>query len=180
MKMNFDELYEKYKNNTATAEERALVEEEIAKAKKLAAILDEQDAKRVIAPTENETVTKSVKSFLHRTKVRITVIVLAIAILVAGLALGGFFTTAAILAGNNSVCNRDEAVELAKKAVTEFVGTSSDLELRVTEVDRDLVLHRGISKAHYEYEIEIRIYKNGTTREFDVEVNGLNGKTYID
>ena len=40
--MNFEELYEKYINGTATEEERAYVEAEIQKARRLTQLIDER------------------------------------------------------------------------------------------------------------------------------------------
>ncbi|MBQ7364488.1 MAG: hypothetical protein IJW46_02695 [Clostridia bacterium] len=165
--MNFEELYEKYINKTATEEEVKYVEEEIAKAKKLSLILEEADTKRAIAPAEKETVRRSVAAFLKKTKLRIAAIVLAAVVLLGALSVGGFFAAAAIKASANSVYDRDEAVALCQKWMTEAYENIHAGELRVSEVERDLALLHGFSRAYYEYDIEIE-YK-GTEYEFWVD-----------
>lgn len=165
--MKFEELYEKYLNKTATAEEVAYVEDEIAKAKKLAAILDEKDAARVIAPSEDKTVKHSVRRFLKKTALRIMAIVLAAVVLVSALGIGGFFAIASMKATSNSICDKSEAVELCKKWLSDaYEGVKAD-SLVVREVDRELALHRGFAKAYYEYDIEIS--HNGAQYEFWVD-----------
>ena len=165
--MNFEELYEKYLNKTATEEEAAYVEAEIAKAKKLAAIIDEKDSARVIAPTEEKEVKSSVKAFLKKTKLRVVAIVLAAVLLLSALAVGGFFTAAMLKASANSVCDKNEAVELCKKWIADTHEGVKISDLRVTDVDRDLALHHGFSRAYYEYDVEI-VYQ-GTEYEFWVD-----------
>lgn len=165
--MNFDELYEKYRNGSATEEEREYVEAEISKARKLAAIIDEQDAKRVIKPAEEETVKRSVSGFMRHTRIRIAITVASILLLIALLSCSIFFGVAHIVASGNSVCNREEAVELAKKWIATAYSNVNATDMRVLEIDRDLALHHGIAKAFFEYDIEI-------------EYNGVEYKFWID
>ena len=120
--MNFEELYEKYLNKTATQEEIVYVESEIAKAKRLSAILDERDASRVIAPTETKTAKQSVKSFLKKTRLRVAAIVMIVTLLVSALAVGSFFTVATIKASSNSLCDKAEAIEFIVRTESELLG----------------------------------------------------------
>lgn len=165
--MNFEELYEKYLNKTATEEEAAYVESEIAKAKALAAIIDEKDAARVIAPTDDKAAKTSVKRFLKKTKMRVVMLVLSLTLILAVLAVGGFYTVAASIASSNAVCDKKEAVELCKKWLFDAYDTVKPEDLRVEEVDRDLCLHHGISRAYYEYDVEIAF--RGSEYEFWVD-----------
>ena len=165
--MNFDELYEKYKNGSASDEERAYVESEISKARKLAAIIDEQDNKRVIEPVEEEQVKRSVHGFMRHTRIRIALIVTAILLLLSLLCYAGFFGIAIFNASKNSVCDRNEATELAKKWLVQTYTDLKTDDIHVTEVERDLALHHGLARAYFEYDIEI--YCNGTEYEFWVD-----------
>ena len=105
--LNFDELYEKYRNGNATDEERAYVEAEISKARRLAQIIDDQDNKRVIEPVEQEQIKKSVSGFMRHTRIRIALIVTAILLLLTVLSYAAFFGFALSKAAKNSVCDRD-------------------------------------------------------------------------
>lgn len=174
--MKFEELHVKYQNNTATPEEIAYVEAEIAKAKALAAIIDEHDARHAIAPTEDENVKKSVKSFLKKTRHRIALFVLAGFLLLSSLGVGGFFTAASIKATSNSSYNKQEAIELCKKWVADTHPTVKADEIFVTDCERELVLHHGFSRAYYEYEIEI-VYEN---LEYEFWVNAKTGVSRVE
>lgn len=173
--MNFEELYEKYTNGTATEEERAYVEAEIQKAKRLTQIIDEQNSKRVIEEAREETVKSSVKSFMRHTKRRVAIIVSVALVLLIAIGVGGFYGLAAIKAAGNSVCNRDEAIEMAKKWMYDTHEKLDPNDLRVTEVDTDLALHHGFSKVFFEYDIEIE-YK-GT--EYEFWINSSSGEVRL-
>ena len=173
--MNFEELYEKYTNGTATDEEKAFVEAEIQKAKRLAQIIDEQDSKRVIEEAREETVKSSVKSFMRHTKRRVAIIVSVALILLLAIGVGGFYGFAAIKAGSNSVCDRDEAIEMAKKWMYDTHEKLNPSDLRVTEVDTDLALHHGLSKVFFEYDIEIEY--NGI--EYEFWINSSSGEVRL-
>lgn len=173
--MNFEELYEKYINGSATDEEKAYVESEIQKARKLAEIIDAQDSKRVIEEAREETVKSSVKSFMRHTKRRVALIVGISLILLLAIGVGAFYGAAAIKAKGNSVCDRDEAIEMAKKWMYDTHEKLDPNDLRITEVDTDLALHHGFSKVFFEYDIEIE-YK-GT--EYEFWINSSSGEVRL-
>ena len=173
--MNFEELYEKYLNKTATEEEVLYVESEIAKAKKLAALIDERDASRVIAPTESNTAKRSVKTFLKKTRLRVAAIVFVAMLVLSALAVGTFFTAATIKASSNSVCDKAEAIELCKKWMAEVYDCIKPEDLFVEEADRDLALHHGFSRAYYEYDIEINYRGN----EYEFWVDSATGEVRL-
>ena len=173
--MNFDELYEKYQNNTATEAERAYVEAEIAKARKLAALIDEQDSRRAVAPAEKEKVTRYVAAFLKKTRLRVAAIVLAAFLCLSLLLTAGFFTALSLIASGNSPYNKEEAVELVKKWMVDSYGITDTGELRVTEVDKDLAMHHGFGRAYYEYDVEIRYQGN----EYEFWVDATDGEVRL-
>lgn len=174
--MNFEELYEKYTNGTATDEEKAFVESEIQKAKKLAEIIDEQNSKRVIEEAREETVKKSLKSFMRHTKRRVALIVGLSLILLIAFSVGGFFGLAAIQANNNSVCDKYEAVELTKRWMYKTHEDIDFTKLRVLEVDSELALHHGFSKAFFEYDVELEY--DGV--EYEFKINSSTGEVWLD
>lgn len=173
--MKFEELYEKYKNKTATEEEIAYVEEEIAKARKMAAIIDEQDASRAIAPAEEGVVKRSVKTFLKKTKLRVAILVLSVAVLLAVLLTGGFFIAAYAKASAGAVCDKAEAIELCKKWMTDAYDGVKASDLYVSEAERDLALHHGFSRVYFEYDIEIE-YRGA---EYEFYVDSASGEVRL-
>ncbi len=173
--MKFEELYQKYIDGTATDEEKAFVEEEIEKAKKLNAILDSQDAKRVVAQVEKDDVKKAKKQFTMRSIITIIVVCAIALTVVAGAVCGGVFGTAVTSAKNLSHFeNTPEAGECAKRYIVNNLNDNGSLI--VTEIDRNLVMSDGLNKAYYRYEVEVQSL-NG--REYDILVDGRNGECKV-
>ncbi len=168
--MNFEELYEKYQNNTATEEERAYVESEIAKAKKLSAIIDEHDARHALEKADESTVKSSVKRFLKRTKIRVAIIVTAALILLFALTIGALAAIAAVKANENGKIDRNEAIALCEDyMVREFAADKN--ALRVEESGGEINFAHGFNRVFYEYEIEIE-YQG---RDYEFWVSGATG-----
>ncbi len=173
--MKFEELYQKYIDGTATDSEKAYVEEEIEKAKKLSAIIDSQDAKRVIAPVEKEEVQKAKKLFTLRSIITIVAVSLIALVVVAGAVCGGIFGTAVTSAKNLSHFETtNEAGECAKRYIVNHLNDNGSLI--VNEIDRDLIMNVGLNKAYYSYEVEIQSL-NG--KEYDILVDGRNGECKV-
>lgn len=173
--MNFDKIYEKYQNGTATEEERAYIESEIAKARKLTSIIDELDAKRVIEPAQPAEVLKVQKTMKKRLNIRVLVItLLVIATLVLATA-ASVFAYVNVKASGRAEYNREECIELAKKSVNDHSENAST-HLVVLEVDRDVRFYNGkLSRATYVYEIEV---VKGIL-QYEVEVDSATGKAVI-
>ncbi|MBE6673213.1 MAG: hypothetical protein E7599_06810 [Ruminococcaceae bacterium] len=173
--MNFDQVYEKYLNGTATEEEKAYVEAEIAKAKKLSEIIDSLEAKRVIESADTEKVKAATRTMKKKFGLRAALISLLVLVIL------GLSITVSILgyvnlkAHNAAEYDKQECFELAKKCVNDH-GDVLSTDLAVVEWDRDLRIVNGkLSKAIYVYEIEVR---KGTV-EYEVEVNSRTGEAVI-
>ncbi|MBE6639485.1 MAG: hypothetical protein E7616_08590 [Ruminococcaceae bacterium] len=173
--MNFDVVYEKYLNGTATEEEKAYIEAEIAKAKKLNAIIDQLDAKRVIQPAETKEVKQATKTMKKKFGIRAAAVSLAVLVILVLLIIGSIFTYIHIKAANKAEYTKNECIELAKKSVNDHSDVIST-DLVVMGIDRDLRVYDGkLSRAVYIYEIEVR---KGFL-EYEVEVNTATGETVI-
>lgn len=173
--MNFDKVYEKYVNGTATEEEKVYIEAEIAKARKLSAIIDEMDSKRVIEPAETEEVKKATKTMKRKLGTRVIVIALSVLLSLMLIVMGTAFTYVNIKASGKAEYTKDECVEFAKKCVNDHSNVIST-NLTVTDVERDIRFYDGkLSRATYIYEIEVR---KGTV-EYEVEVNTATGEAVI-
>ena len=173
--MNFDQVYEKYLNGTATEEEKAYIEAEIAKAKKLSEIIDSMDSKRVIAPSNTEKVRSATRTMKKRFGWRAALISFVVLIIVAVSIAVSIIGYVNLKAHNAVEYDRDECFELAKKCVNDH-GDTISTKLRVTEWDRDLRIIDGkLSKAVYVYEIEV---SKGSV-EYEVEVNTKTGAAVI-
>ena len=86
--MNFDQVYEKYINGTATEKEKAYIESEIAKARKLSEIIDRMDAQRVIEPADADKVRKAAKTMKKKFGLRVLIISISALLVLALVAVG--------------------------------------------------------------------------------------------
>ena len=173
--MNFDQVYEKYVNGTATEEEKAYVEAEIEKARKLSAIIDQMDSKRVIEPVNTDKVKAATKTMKKKFGLRALIISISVLIILALAIAASVAAYVNVKAYGAAEYTKEECFELAKKSVNDHGGSIST-ELVVTDWDRDLRIENGkLSKAVYVYEIEVR---KGSV-EYEVEVNAKTGRAVI-
>lgn len=173
--MNFETLYQKYKDGTATEEERAFVESEIEKARKVSAFLDEEahDAP-VLNDISPETIKEAKKSFNYRTTIRTIVITICSVAMLAVVALGAIFGTAYFSANNAKILTQEEAVNAAKALLLEITGIEANEQI-VRETDMDLEIGRSLTNSVFFYEIEIVCGEY----EYQVDVSSKTGYAVI-
>lgn len=173
--MNFDQVYEKYINGTATEEEKVYIESEIAKARKLSEIIDTMDAKRVIEPADSDKVKKAAKTMKKKFGLRALIISISALLVLALIAIGSVIAYVNVKASLASEYSKEECFELAKKSVNDHSDLVST-DLTVVEWEKDLRIIDGrLSKAIYIYEIEVR---KGYV-EYEIEVNSKTGEAVI-
>lgn len=174
--MSFEESYRKYEDGTATPEERKYVEEEIAKARALTAILDKADAARedVIGRADRDKVKRARRSFGKRLTVKIVILSLACLLVLSALTVGILYGTAVSAARRSAEYDLTDAGELAKKCVVDHVDGVA-VSCTVTETDRDLRYGSKLSQSYFVYEIEVVC---GQT-QYEVEVNASTGYARI-
>ena len=115
--MNFDKVYEKYVNGTASEEEKLYIEEEISKARKLSEIIDEMDAKRVIEPADTEEVKKATRFMRKKFSIRVLVISISVLVALSLLTTGALFAYVNGKASQIEKYTKEECMEFAKKSV---------------------------------------------------------------
>ena len=170
--MNFEEMYKKVQDGTATEAEKALVEEKIHR---ISAILDDpMEHRPIIREADAETVRAARKSFNIKTTLKILAIVLCALALITGGTLWYVFGTANHAARAAAAYTREQAVEIAEEYVREYTG-NGELELVVHDVDRRMNMTRGLRKAVYSYEVELR----ADFVEYEVRVDAKSGYTVI-
>lgn len=171
--MDFEELYKKVQDGTATEEEKAYVDDKILR---ISRILDEPVGKSPeIELADEATVRAARKRFSMRSTIRTVVVVLCVLAVIAGGICGYIFGTAIPAAKSSVKISRDEAVSIAKDCVTEYIGAEEKVDFIVHDVDRDLNTEAGLKNAVYHYEVELRY--NGY--EYEVNVNGKSGYAVI-
>lgn len=168
--MNFDEAFNHYREGTATPEEIELVRDEIAKAKALSSLFDDEGLTVTPAPVselDKEEVKKAKKVF--RIKVLIAVVAsIIVALLIVAAVLGGVFGSAATYANNQIIYTKNEGLEIAKNALVNnfFAGKGYDVnaeEIECVDVDKDFNYEVPIEESYYTYkytfETEIGKYR---------------------
>lgn len=137
--MNFEELYAKYKAGEADDGERATVEAEIEKARKISALLDEGEPTAArLAPADRDTVKKAKRAFTLRSTVRTVIIAVICVVVIAAIGLGGVFGTACISANNAKEIGEEEAVEIAKAMLAQQLGEMPAAVIENVELELDM------------------------------------------
>lgn len=177
--MNFEQLYQKYKNGTATAEEISLVEAEIEKAKRVSAILNEESDSPAetpeLEPAELETVKKAKKAFNIRSTVRTAVITFVCVAVLAAIAAGAVFGIAFFSANSAKTVTEENAIDISKDYLAAHLGISDLTGIIVSEYETELDIGSKLTDSHYVYEIEL-IYGD---YKYQIDVSSQSGYAVI-
>lgn len=188
--MDFEEAFAHYKEGTATPEETELVKTEIAKAKAISELIDEERIVVEPAPVnevEKEDVKKAKKQFKHKFVI-IALCSFVAFILVAGAILGGVFGFAATSANKSIEYGKEQCVDIAiAKFVemyndTKFAGVPSITanDCFVEDVDKDFHVESKLKNSFYTYEIEIEAIGRECTMRIDTRTGEIFGRVKID
>lgn len=189
--MNFDEAFRHYKEGTATPEEKALVLDELAKAKALSALLDDEPVKVTPAPVAeaDARALKTAKKQFKNNSVLIGLIAALSVLLIIGIILGSVFGVAVGCAKDNERYGREQCVTLAVDSAYDFVTDAANMsifgiplysgskdQLFVDDIDRDFHIESNLLNSYYTYKIEVRAGR----MEVDVIVDTRNASCRID
>ncbi len=176
MSMNFEVVFEKYRNGTATEEEKAYVEAEIAKARRLNEVINEMEAGRAVKPAAAPDVKKAMNKAKKKNAIRIAVISFVVVFAVALAAVGSLLIYVNTTAAGKAAYTKTECIEAAKASVLERLDDTSK-EMVVTDVEKDLRYEQygKLSSAVYMYEIEIRV----GYWEYEVLVDSATGQATV-
>ncbi len=203
--MNFEEAFRNYKEGVATDEEREYVESEIAKARALASILEDDSisANAAIIKEADDAEIKAIKKEFSWRKMMIALITMVAVIVLVGVALGIVFGVATDYASKAVAISKEEALEYAIEAayadatnVSKWGDLAFDGENTFTldgynvdkEIDRDLVLSSNIKDTHYVYEVDVVAYTSAIDShgrsylikwEYEIRVDSRNGSCTI-
>ena len=119
--MNYEEAFRHYREGTATEEEKAFVQEEIAKAKALSSLMDDQGLAVKPAPIKEADAKEVKDAKQHLVWKRVLAGLLAVIVLLVALGaiLGGVFGSAAAYANDNIAVSRTEARDIAAEFAME-------------------------------------------------------------
>lgn len=194
--MNYEDAFRHYKEGTATEEEKAFVQDELARARALSTLLDDQSLNVKAEPIKEadaKEVREAKQQFLWK---RVLAGVLSITILLVILAavLGGVFGAAAGYAKKSVVVGVDEARALAEhyawdRATTEgvyvlrngqrvqmlFEGDAMYSET-ARDIDEKFQFENNLVDSYYVYRIEVKGFDSVNHYEWEYEID-VNSKT---
>lgn len=176
--MNFDELYKKYKDNSATDEERAYVEAEIEKAKSISRILntDEPERKEKTVKLSDVDIIKRAKKKFNNKNTLKTIIIVCISLFVIGaLTVGGIAAAIFISANRSMTVTEKEAIEIARNIVAEHEGIEDTDSIMVGDVDTDIEIRSNLFNSYFRYDIEVACDGYG----YEVIINANTGYASI-
>ena len=175
--MDFEKLYQKYQDGTATEEERKLVEEEIEKAKAINSILEEkpEEKKDVVSKyIDTDKVKDALKYFNFKQMIRTVLIMCTVIVVLAAIVIGTILGVSYYNANRAEVITQEQAITLAKEYVADY-GEIEAEKLIVSEVDKEMDIKFNLVDSIYVYEIELVT----PSEEYSVKVNSKSGYTMI-
>lgn len=188
--MNYEDAFRHYKEGTATEEEKAFVQSEIARAKALSTLLDDQGLtvkSPKIKEADAEEVRKAKTDFLWRRVIVGLLSVVAVLVIIAAV-LGGVFGSAATYAKKSVAVNIEEAVILAEefayndaanfKGTKPFEGENNFMAERVGDIDKKFQFENNLKDSYYVYRVEVKGYDTVNQLEWEYEID-VNAKTGV-
>ena len=170
--MEFEKVYQKFLNGTASPEEIEFVRSEMKKASEINDILANVKNEGATNVAEKETVKKAMRTYRKKDTVKILVIVCAALLVLAigiGLAIGiPIFKNAK---GNMNYTAK-EAEQIAIAHLAERYNYNKD-EIEVRRVEKELEVEGRIKNARYIYVVDVY---NGVDEILEVEIDAKTGR----
>ena len=181
--MNYEEAFRHYREGTATDEEKAFVLDELAKAKALSSLLDDEGLAVKRAPIK-EAEAKDVKEAKHDLvwkRVLAGLIAIAVIVVVIGAVLGGVFGAAAAYGRDNILLDRAEAIAVAEEfARSDAASRKYTPDRVITDLPQDVEdkfnFETDLRSSYYSYEVDVTVWTaEGYELDYEVVVNTHTG-----
>ena len=193
--MNYDDAFKHYKEGTANDEEKEFVKQEIAKARALASLLEDDSVSANAAEIKRadaEEIKAAKKEFSWRGML-IGLIAMIVLIVAVGVVLGCVFGAAAGYANDSIAVTKEAAIEYAKAAAyadatdpnkfgpAVFVGDNTFfLDEKYSDIDRKFNIEANLQQSYYTYSIEVKGYdENGFEWEYKIGVDTRTGNCIV-
>ncbi len=182
--MNFEEALKHYRERIATPEEKEYVESEIAKAKALSSLLDDEGINvkpAPIAEADKHDLKKVKKKFRLNHFVYFFAGITILLVMTASI-LGGVFGSASNYANSRIVYGVTESKQIALDYTLEYAranGLPSALitDFKVDGVDKDFEYEVPIYESYYGFVVEVNHIASDT--DYHVYVNSVTGEKYM-
>ena len=173
--MEFEKAYQKYREGTASEEEKAFVESEIERIRKVSSVIDEKPLRNVVEKAEADEVKKAKKKYTLKTTLITLLIVAAVIIVIAAAVCGGIFGTAVTAAKQNLNVSVTEAERIATLQALDIAGTEN-AKIIISSIEKEIVYTSQLKNSRYIYEVEAVIILDGLKRtELEIEINADTG-----
>ena len=197
--MNYEEAFRHYREGTATDEEKAFVLDELAKAKALSSLLDDEGLAVKRAPIK-EAEAKDVKEAKHDLvwkRVLAGLIAIAVIVVVIGAVLGGVFGAAAAYGKDNILLDRAEAIAVAEEfARSDAASRKYTPDRVITDLPQDVEdkfnfetdlkssyysyerfnIESNLKDSYYSYKVDVTVWTaEGYELDYEVVVNAHTG-----
>lgn len=184
--MNFEEAFKHCQEGTATQTEKEFVADELAKAKALSSLFDDEGVNVTPAPIAeaDKREIKAAKKRFQWKKLVYAFCAIAATLLIIAAVLGGVFGSAAAYANENIVYGEGACVQFAKEYAFNFLNDpngiypgssfiSSPDDLIVDDVDKKFNYdEKRIKKSYYVYRVELKA--GGLSIEVEVDTRFPN------
>lgn len=187
--MNYEEAFRHYREGTATEEEKAFVQEEIAKAKALSSLMDDQGLAVKPAPIKEADAKEVKDAKQHLVWKRVLAGLLAVIVLLVALGaiLGGVFGSAAGYADGNIAVSRTEARDIAADFALQdaarrgyIVDANGCYVESEREIDERFNFEGDLKSSYYSYKVDVTCYTtDGYELEYEIEVNSHTGNAWV-
>ena len=185
--MNYEEAIRHYREGTATEEEKAFVQDEIAKAKALSTLLDDEALAVKPAPIKQAEAKeiKDAKQHIVWKRVLAGLIAVVVLLVVLGAVLGGVFGSAASYARDNIALHKTEMAAIAEEfAKLDAEKRGYTVVNAFTEPPREMEekfnFETDLKSSYYSYEVEVTLWSDkGHELDYEIVVNSHTGSSYV-
>ncbi len=175
--MDFEKVYQKFLDGTATQEEIDFVRAEMNKAKAINDVIDNVKTDEKIVKAEQEDVQKAVKKYKIKDTIKIFAIAIASLAVVAGIVLASIFIPAYSNAKDNININEKQAKEIAIQYVIDNDNNAVADKVKIVEFEREFEYGGRARKAHFVYLIEVY---DGVDNVYEIEINAKTGEKIVE
>lgn len=169
--MDFEIAYQKYKDGTATADEKDFVEQELEKARKMTQIIDAYESKKAISDDcDEDRIKKAQKKYAKKNTLKILLVSLVVLVVAAAIVLAAVFGTAFGTANANCNFTQTQAEQIALAYVADSFGTS---KIILAKSEKEIEYSSDLVHSVYIYEVKIYV---GYLNEVEVKVDARTGR----
>lgn len=171
--MDFESVYKKYSDGNATDEERAFVEQELEKARKMTEIIDHYESVHSTSEkSDSELVKKAQKRYAKKSVLRVLVICCTVLVIATAIVLASVFGVAFGSANKNINYSQTNAEQIALDYVIKNFGYQTTKPV-IASSEKEIQYSSNLKDSVYVYDVKIYV---GYVNELEITVSAKTGK----